>query len=74
MAERGADTPPISSCLASPYIVTTDDQRMFQCSVDEVGSSKQRRWIFVDSDRVRHFGPPWQRLLVEDELRVLVNE
>jgi hypothetical protein len=56
------------------YIVTTDDQRMFQCFVDEVGSSKQRRWIFVDSDRVRHFGPPWQRLLVEDELRVLVNE
>ena len=57
----------------SAFIVTADDGRMFSCAVEEVGSQRQRRWIFVDTDGTRYIGPPWTGALHEAQLRALVQ-
>lgn len=57
----------------SAYIVTTDDGRLFQCVVEPVGSGQQLRWVFVDSNQVRYIGPAWAGVLLEPQVRALVN-
>ena len=56
------------------FIVTTDDGRMFQCSVESIADTQQPRWIFIDTNQVRYVGPPWPGVTLEPELRRLVND
>jgi hypothetical protein len=52
--------------LSDDFIVTTtDDGRVFQCSVAKVGADREQRWVLIDTERQLHIGP---------QLRKLVNE
>jgi len=56
------------------YIVSTDDGWTFYCAVAEVGAARERRWIFIGASRQLHVGPQWTGLLLEPQLRRLVND
>jgi len=56
------------------FIVSTDDGWTFYCSVAEVGAARERRWILISANRQLHVGPKWTRMLLEPQLRQLVND
>jgi hypothetical protein len=56
------------------FIVSTDDGWTFYCSVAEVGGARERRWIFISANRQLHVGPKWTGVLLEPQLRQLVND
>jgi hypothetical protein len=63
----------VRSEAIGPFIVTTDDGRMFHCSV--VGETeRQRRWVLRDSDGRRYDGPDMMAERSPDAVRRLVNE
>ena len=55
-------------------VTTTDDGRVFQCSVAKVGAEREQRWVLIDTDRQLHIGPAWRGDMAEPQLRTLVNE
>lgn len=58
------------------YIVTTSDQRLFRCHVEEVGRNRQRKWIFqaTNGGRLAYIGPLYYPLAHEGELHEMVEE
>jgi hypothetical protein len=61
--------------LSDDFIVTTtDDGRVFQCSVAKVGADREQRWVLIDTERQLHIGPAWSSGTREPQLRKLVNE
>ena len=62
------------STTSDDIILTiTDDGRVFECAVAQVGSEREERWLLIDSNRQLHIGPAWFGDLPEPELRALVN-
>jgi len=59
--------------LQDSYILTTDDRKLFLCSVEPIGREAQLRWVFVDRNKVRYVGPVWTGVLLEAQVRALVN-
>jgi len=55
-------------------VTTTDDGRVFQCSVAKVGAEREQRWVLIDADRHLHIGPAWRGDMPEPQLRKMVNE
>jgi len=55
-------------------VTTTDDGRVFQCSVAKVGAEREQRWVLIDADRQLHIGPAWRGDMPEPQLRKMVNE
>jgi DNA-binding sugar fermentation-stimulating protein len=55
-------------------VTTTDDGRMFHCSVAKIGAEREQRWVLIDTDRQLHIGPAWSNDMPEPQLRKLVNE
>ena len=59
--------------IQDSYILTADDRKLFLCSVEPIGLEAELRWVFVDSDQVRYVGPAWTGVLLEAQVRALVN-
>lgn len=57
-----------------PYIVTTDDGRMFHCSLSNSEAEDRRRWVLRDSEGVRYIGPSVTEEKSATAVRRLVNE
>jgi hypothetical protein len=55
-------------------VTTTDDGRIFQCSVAGVGAKREQRWLLIDANRELHIGPAWLGDVPEPQLRTMVNE
>ena len=55
-------------------VTTTDDGRMFQCSVAKIGAEREQRWVLIDTERQLHIGPAWNGDVPEPQLQKLVNE
>lgn len=55
-------------------VTITDDGRLFECAVAEVGARREQRWLLIDSDSQLHIGPAWCGDLPEPQLRSLVND
>lgn len=59
--------------LQDSFILTTDDRKLFLCSVEPIGHEAELHWVFVDSNHVRYVGPVWTGVLLEAQVRALVN-
>jgi hypothetical protein len=59
--------------IQDSFILTTNDRKLFLCSVEPIGPEAELHWVFVDNDRVRYIGPIWTGVLLETQVRALVN-
>lgn len=57
-----------------PFIIPTSDGMVFHCSVERLGAKRERRWVFLDSNSLRYFGPPVNHERSAAEVQELVNE
>ena len=63
----------MSNDIIGPFVITTDDGRMFHCSV--VGETEwERRWLLRDALGRRYDGPDMMAERSPDAVRRLVNQ
>jgi hypothetical protein len=59
--------------IQDSFVLTADDRKLFPCSVEPIGDEAELHWVFVDRDQVRYVGPVWTGVLLEVQVRALVN-
>ena len=55
-----------------PFVVTTNDGRLFHCALESVGRSRQPRWVFRDSLGTEYIGPPRREERTAEDVRRIV--
>jgi hypothetical protein len=63
----------VSDDTIGPFIVTTDDGRMFHCSLPRDGGG-ERRWLIRDTSGRRHAGPPLAKAETPEVVQAIVND
>lgn len=56
-----------------PFIVTTDDGRLFHCALEFVGPDRQQRWVFRDTLGTEYIGPALRTERTADDVRHIVT-
>ena len=56
-----------------PFIVTTDDGRLFHCALEFVGRERRPRWVFRDTLGTEYIGPVLRSERTAHEVRRLVT-
>lgn len=58
--------------VIGPFVVTTNDGRLFHCALESVGPSQQPRWIFRDTLGTEYIGPRRRAERTAEEVRHIV--